>query len=171
MCGALYSSFKKLEYSWFAVLCQFAAQWQSHTQKYMFFSHTVFHHVSTQENGHSSLCCTVGLHCLSILNAIICIYQPNRLTLLSYCSWNNNNKIDWRQICRRKGNKFEFISIKATWRWDLRSVQRRQLFCFLYKEPIHWGGIDRSQNLVLRCLISKETKEFGLGVINYRNDF
>ena len=31
---------------------------------------------STQEIGHSSLCCTVGPHCLSILNVRVGIYQP-----------------------------------------------------------------------------------------------
>ena len=37
-----------------------------------FFFHTIFHHVLTQEIGHSSLCCTVGPHCLSIiLNGIV----------------------------------------------------------------------------------------------------
>lgn len=40
------------------------------------FSHTIFHHILSQENGYSSLCCTVGPRCLPILNVIVCIYQP-----------------------------------------------------------------------------------------------
>ena len=46
------------------------------TQLYTFFSHAVFHHVLSQETGYSSLCCAVGSHGLSILNVIVCIYQP-----------------------------------------------------------------------------------------------
>ena len=34
------------------------------------FSHTIFHHVLAQEIGYSSLCSTVGHHCLSSLNTI-----------------------------------------------------------------------------------------------------
>ena len=40
------------------------------------FSHTIFHHILSQEIGYSSLCCTVEPHCLSILNVIVCIYKP-----------------------------------------------------------------------------------------------
>ena len=43
---------------------------------YTFFSHTISHHVLTQELGYSSLSCTAGPHCLSILNVILRIYQP-----------------------------------------------------------------------------------------------
>ena len=43
---------------------------------YTFFSHILFHHVLSQETGHSSQCYTVGSHCLSILNVIVCIYHP-----------------------------------------------------------------------------------------------
>ena len=49
------------------------------TQSYIYvhsFSHTIFHHVLSQESGYSSLCCTVGPHCLSILTVIVWIYQP-----------------------------------------------------------------------------------------------
>jgi len=42
-----------------------------------FFSHIIFHHVLSQEVGYSSLCYTAGPHCLSILNVIVCIYQPH----------------------------------------------------------------------------------------------
>ena len=41
-----------------------------------FFSHTIFHCGLSQENDYSSLCCSVGLHCLSILNGIVGTYQP-----------------------------------------------------------------------------------------------
>ena len=37
-------------------------------------SYIIFHHGLSQETGYSSLCCTVGPHCLSILNVIVCIY-------------------------------------------------------------------------------------------------
>ena len=40
---------------------------------------TIFHHVLPQKIGHSSLCCSVGPHCISILNVIVCIYQPQTL--------------------------------------------------------------------------------------------
>ena len=40
------------------------------------FSHIFFHYVPCREIGYSSLCCTVGPHCLFILNIIVCIYQP-----------------------------------------------------------------------------------------------
>lgn len=40
------------------------------------FSHTIFHHVLSQEIGYSCLCCTAGAHCLSLLSVIVCIYQP-----------------------------------------------------------------------------------------------
>ena len=36
----------------------------------------IFHHDLSQEIGQNSLCCTVGLHHLSILNVIVWIYQP-----------------------------------------------------------------------------------------------
>ena len=39
-------------------------------------SHTIFHHILSQETWYSSLCCTVGPHCLSILIVIVYIYQP-----------------------------------------------------------------------------------------------
>ena len=54
-------------------------EWPSHSYTYIYmhtFFHTIFHHVLTQEIGYSSLCYTVGPHCLSILNVSICIYQP-----------------------------------------------------------------------------------------------
>ena len=43
------------------------AQWPSHAYIYTF-SHTTFHHGLSQETGLCSWCCTVGPHCLSILN-------------------------------------------------------------------------------------------------------
>ena len=44
------------------------------TQSYIcihFFSHIVFHHGLSQETGYSSLCYTVGPHCLTILDVIV----------------------------------------------------------------------------------------------------
>ena len=49
------------------------------TQSYIYihyFSHTIFHHVLSQEIWYSSLCYSVGPYCLSILNTTVCIYQP-----------------------------------------------------------------------------------------------
>ena len=49
------------------------------TQSYMStpsFSHIIFHHVLSQEIGYSSLCYTVGLYGLSLLNVIVGIYSP-----------------------------------------------------------------------------------------------
>ena len=54
-------------------MCQFLL-YSIVTQRYL--SHTIFHHVLSQETGYSSLCYTVGPHCLSILSVIVCIYQP-----------------------------------------------------------------------------------------------
>ena len=68
-----------LNYSWFIMLCQFLlySVMASHTHR--FFSHTIFRQGLSQETGYSSLCCTVGLHCLSILNGIVCIYHPKKV--------------------------------------------------------------------------------------------
>ena len=44
---------------------------------YTFFSHIILHHVLSQDIGYSSLCFPVGLHFLSILNVIVCIYQTS----------------------------------------------------------------------------------------------
>ena len=41
---------------------------------YVSFSHAVFRHVLPQDM--SSLCCTIGVRCLSILNGIVHICQP-----------------------------------------------------------------------------------------------
>ena len=49
------------------------------TQAYIYMdslSYIIFHHVLAQKTGYSSLCYTVGTHCLSILSVIVCIYQP-----------------------------------------------------------------------------------------------
>ena len=48
---------------------------ESHV-KCLYFSYVIFLYGLSQEIGYSSLCCTVGLSCLSILNVIVCIYQP-----------------------------------------------------------------------------------------------
>ena len=39
-------------------------------------SYTLFHHGLSQDIDDSSLCYTVGPCCLSLLNVIVCIYQP-----------------------------------------------------------------------------------------------
>ena len=68
-----------LKYSWFTMLCQFLL-YSILTQSYIYihsFSHTIFHHVLSQEIEYSSLCCTIGPHSLSILNAaVVYVYQP-----------------------------------------------------------------------------------------------
>jgi len=49
------------------------------TQAYIYrhyFSRIIFHHVLSQVIGYNSLCYAVEPHCLSILNVIVCIYQP-----------------------------------------------------------------------------------------------
>jgi len=52
------------------------AKWPSHIYTHThYFSHTIFHHSLSQETGYSSLCYTVGPHCLSIPNVVDCIYQ------------------------------------------------------------------------------------------------
>ena len=42
-----------------------------------FFLKILFHYGLSQEIGYSFLCCTVGPCCLSILNVIVCTYQPH----------------------------------------------------------------------------------------------
>ena len=54
----------------YANLCC-TAKWLSYTHVYI-----LFHYGLSQEIGYSSLCYTVGLCCLSILNVIVCIYLP-----------------------------------------------------------------------------------------------
>ena len=50
-------------------------------------SHTIFHNVLSQEIRNSLLYCRVGPHCLSILNVIVCIYQPQTPCLSQFlCS-------------------------------------------------------------------------------------
>ena len=76
-----WSFFFLLEYSWFTVLCQFllySIVAQSYIYAYVctFFSYTIFQHVLSPETGYSFLYCKVGPHCLSILNIIVCTYQP-----------------------------------------------------------------------------------------------
>ena len=39
-------------------------------------SNTIFHRVLSQDVWYNSVCSAAGPHCLSILNAIVCIYQP-----------------------------------------------------------------------------------------------
>ena len=49
------------------------------------FSHTVFHHVLSQEIGCSSLCCTVGPHCLGNLAIGPKILQPSVIFNVGAC--------------------------------------------------------------------------------------
>ena len=67
-----------LKNSRLTVLCQFLL-YSIVIQSYIHihsFPHTIFHHVLSQEMGYSSLCYAVRPRCLSILNVILCIYQP-----------------------------------------------------------------------------------------------
>ena len=55
------------------------------------FSRTIFHHVLSQEIGYSSLCGTVGPHCISILSScseclLSCICRPSSPSSSSGCS-------------------------------------------------------------------------------------
>ena len=45
------------------------------------FSYIISYHGLSQETGYSSLCYTAGPHCLSILNVIVYIYQPQTPSL------------------------------------------------------------------------------------------
>ena len=59
--------------------CQFL-MYSKVTRSYLYIhslSHIIFHHFLSQETSCSSLCCMVGPHCFSILNEIVCIYQPH----------------------------------------------------------------------------------------------
>ena len=72
-----------LKYSGFTTLCQFLLKSKgTHPVLHIYsFSHIIFHHVPPQEIGYSSLCCTVGPHCGSILNGIVCL-EVNLLCLI-----------------------------------------------------------------------------------------
>ena len=53
----------------------FTEKWPSQIYIYTHtFSHIILHHVPSQVTGYSSLCYTAGSHCLSTLNATVCIY-------------------------------------------------------------------------------------------------
>ena len=65
-------------YSWFTMWCRFLLHYKV-TQSFICthsLSYIIFHQGLSQGTGYSFLCCTVGPHCLSILNEIVCIYQP-----------------------------------------------------------------------------------------------
>ena len=67
-----------LNYSWFIMLWQFLL-YNNVNQLYIYIhslSYNIFQHSLPQETVYSSLCCRVGTCCLSIPNAIVCIYQP-----------------------------------------------------------------------------------------------
>ena len=56
------------------MLCQFLL-YSKVTQLYVYILFNIlFHYGLSQEIGYSSLCYTVGLCCLLILNVIVCIY-------------------------------------------------------------------------------------------------
>ena len=60
------------------IFCQFLL-YSKVIQTYIYthsLSYIIFHHGLFQETGHSFLCYAVGLHCLSILNVLVCKYQP-----------------------------------------------------------------------------------------------
>ena len=63
-------------YSCFTLFHQFLL-YSKVTQPYIYIhsrSYIIFHYDLCQETGCSSLCYTVGSHCLSILNVTVCIY-------------------------------------------------------------------------------------------------
>ena len=69
------TSFKKI-YGTVDLQCcanfYYTAKWSSHTYIYIqSFPHIIFYHVLSQEIWYSSLCYTVGPHCLSFLNVIV----------------------------------------------------------------------------------------------------
>ena len=51
------------------------SDWVLHIYIHSFFN-ILFHYGLSQEIGYSLLCCTIGPCCLTILNVIVCIYQP-----------------------------------------------------------------------------------------------
>ena len=51
-------------------------QLYTHTHTHTFFFNILFHYGLPQDTGYSSLCYTVGPCCLSVLNVIVWIYQP-----------------------------------------------------------------------------------------------
>ena len=87
-----------LKYSWFTMLCQFLL-YRIVTQSYIYiysFSHIIFQHVLSQEIGYSSLCCTVGLHCLSMNSHYHdrgmrkSLYMKNMWRQATKCYWSIN---------------------------------------------------------------------------------
>ena len=57
-----------------SVMC--VSRTHTHIYTHTFFFYIIFNHSLSQETGCSSLCYTVGSHCLSLLNVILCIYLP-----------------------------------------------------------------------------------------------
>ena len=72
-------SYFLLKYSWFTMLVPISVIQQGvpviHTYPF-FFSYLIFDHGLSQEIGYSFMCYIVGTYCLSFLNVIVCIYQP-----------------------------------------------------------------------------------------------
>ena len=90
--------------------CTISATQQSdpvtHISKFSF--SYIFHHGLYQETGYSSLCYTGGPHCPSILNIIVCIYEPQTHSpsyslpsppwqpqVCSLCLWVSFCFVDW----------------------------------------------------------------------------
>ena len=61
------SVFFFLKFSWFTIFTVFAVQQSDPVIYINTFPYIIFHHGLSQETGYSSLCYTVGHHCLSIL--------------------------------------------------------------------------------------------------------
>lgn len=72
---SIFLKIKFLKCGRFTVFCRFllhSTGTQSHPRTHSS-SHTVFRLVPSQVSGRSSLCCPVGLHCLSVLSVTVCI--------------------------------------------------------------------------------------------------
>ena len=114
--GLYYFFFFSLEESWCTVLCQFLlySLVTRHTYVYILFlklSSIVFY---PQQIGYSSLCCTVGLGCLLILNVTVCIYQPcpSHSLLLPLVSHKSVPYVQW--VLFLKNRDFPaFLVVKA----------------------------------------------------------
>ena len=94
------------------MLCQFLL-YSIVTQSYIYihsFSQTISHHGLYQEPGYSSPCCTVGPCGLSILNVILCNYQP-QTPHPSYClSPSNHNPTEkWAKVSNFMQSNLSFF--------------------------------------------------------------
>ena len=74
----------------------------THTHYILFYLHTIFHHVLTQEIGHSSLCCTVGPHCFPmfiLISCSLCLFSGVGTTVL-YSTLSHYYVVAKRQFSR-----------------------------------------------------------------------